>query len=128
MSGCSVVKLYKSPLAVLVATSWLPRGIAGIAIGPLVLLVRKRFADQALRAHELVHVRQFYRSLGLFPVLYLLWPAYRLRCEVEAYRVQVSLQPNDAARGRLTEQAAAMLATHYCLRISKDCARAALTR
>ena len=122
------MKLYKSPLAVLVATSWLPRGIAGIAIGPLVLLMRKRFADEALRAHELVHVRQFYRSLGLFPVLYLLWPAYRLRCEVEAYRVQISLQPDEAARARLTEQAAVMLATNYRLRISKNRARAALAR
>ena len=122
------MKLYKSPLAVLVATNWLPQGIAGIAIGPLVLLMRKRFSDEALRAHELVHVRQFYRSLGLFPVLYLLWPAYRLRCEVEAYRVQISLQPDEAARHRLTEQAAVMLATNYRLRISKNRARAALAR
>ena len=122
------MKLNKSPLAVLIATTWLPRGIAGIAIGPLVLLVRKRFADEALQAHELVHVSQFYRSLGLFPALYLLWPAYRLRCEVEAYRVQILLQPNEAARSRMTEQAASMLATHYRLRISKDRARAALIR
>lgn len=122
------MKLCKSPPALLVATAWLPQGISGIALGPLVLLHRAQFNDEALRAHELVHVRQFYRSLGLFPLLYLLWPGYRFTCEVEAYRVQILLQPSEAARQRLTEHAAALLATRYGLRVSKARARRALNR
>lgn len=109
------------------AAAWLPRGISGIALGPLVLLRRAHFCDEALRAHELVHVRQFYRSLGLFPLLYLLWPHYRLKCEVEAYRVQILLQPSKATRQRLTEHAAELLATRYGLKVSRARARRALS-
>lgn len=39
--------------------------------------------------HELVHVRQFYRTLGLHGFLYEIVDAYRIACEFEAYRVQV---------------------------------------
>lgn len=128
LSVLNVLKLCRSPPALLIAAAWLPQGISGIALGPLVLLRRSQFDDHALRAHELVHVRQFYRTLGLFPALYLSWPGYRLKSEVEAYRVQILLQTSEAARQRLTERAAALLATRYGLRISTARARRALRR
>ncbi len=41
--------------------------------------------------HELVHARQFYRSLGLMNVLYSYSKTFRLRWELEAYEENVRL-------------------------------------
>ena len=47
-------------------------------------------------AHEQVHVAQFWRSLGIFPLLSLFIPSLRLKFEVEAYRKQLEFNPGAA--------------------------------
>jgi hypothetical protein len=56
--------------------------------------------DEGFVAHELVHVRQFYRTLGLHFFLYYLCKGYRYKAELEAYKAQV-------ATGKYTKEIAA---------------------
>ena len=58
--------------------------IDGIVLGPIVIIKYKCKDDKSLLHHELVHVNQWYETLGLFPLLYL-FKKYRLAYEVEAY-------------------------------------------
>ena len=56
-----------------------------------IVKIRPKYRDDAgLLAHELVHVRQWWRLLILHPILYAWSKRYRLRCEVEAYREQLT--------------------------------------
>jgi hypothetical protein len=61
----------------------------GTANGPVVRLRPKYQNDTGILAHELVHVRQWYRTLGLHGILYTASRRYRLASEVEAYREQL---------------------------------------
>jgi hypothetical protein len=97
--------------AFILRNNLVPKGFNGITLG-FVVNLRPHVYDsveywaQALVEHELVHVRQFYRSLGLFPFLYLLHPASRMKYECEAYSVQIRMLGDDAMRsaiGRLAE-------------------------
>lgn len=47
----------------IVDVPWLTPGVAAMTLGPLILLRRGHAGDEALLAHELVHVRQW-RELG----------------------------------------------------------------
>ena len=47
----------------IVDVPWLTPGVAAMTLGPFILLRREHAADEALLAHELVHVRQW-RELG----------------------------------------------------------------
>lgn len=100
-------------------TDRLPDDVGGTANGPIVRIRPRYRADAGIRAHEYEHVRQWYIAsvmgvallvlivlgrgypwplalalapLGLapHPIAYALWPRYRLWCEVQAYRVQMS--------------------------------------
>jgi hypothetical protein len=51
--------------------------------------------DAGLHAHELVHVRQWFFSLGLLPILYYFVPKFKLWCEVQAYKVQLEYYADD---------------------------------
>jgi len=51
--------------------------------------------ERSLIEHELVHVRQFYRTLGIHIILYEISSNYRLRSEVEAYRAQLAINLNN---------------------------------
>lgn len=106
------MKLIAWPPAVAFKVDSLPLSMAGCAIGPLVLIRTKRWDDASLLAHELVHVRQWYRTFGLFPLLYLLSDRYRLRVEIEAYRVQLALKPA-GEREAFLDSAAWTLARRY---------------
>ena len=63
------------------------------AVGNTVAMVIKMRADymasDAVVKHELVHVKQFYRTLGLHSILYGAVARYRLYSEAEAYAVQI---------------------------------------
>jgi hypothetical protein len=65
-----------------------PRGSAGCARGPVVFIRPEYRDDRGLYEHELTHVKQWFRTLGLHSFLYLLSDRYKLACEVEAYREQ----------------------------------------
>lgn len=85
----------------------IPARFAGLTIACIVLIRPKYRTDAGLLAHERVHVRQFWRSLGFSMLLYELSKSWRLRFEVEAYRAQMACYPDDRARlfaGFLTEK------------------------
>lgn len=67
-------------------------------------------ADQGLIAHEKVHVRQFWRTFGLFPILYC-FTKYRLKFEAEAYKASIE-------HGMSKHKALMLLSTQYKLKTS----------
>ena len=75
----------------------IPERFAGLTIGFVVLIRPKYRDDSGLLAHELVHVRQFWRSCGLSMLLYEISKSWRLRYEVEAYKAQMACYPDNRA-------------------------------
>ncbi len=57
----------------------------GKAYGIFAVIWAKYRDDGKLHAHELIHIKQFYRTFGLHAILYNLSRKYRLECEREAY-------------------------------------------
>jgi hypothetical protein len=57
--------------------------------GCFIDLKPKYISDIGLLEHEKTHVKQFWRSFGLYPFLYLFSKKKRLEYEVEAYKVQL---------------------------------------
>lgn len=76
----------------------------------------------AVLEHELVHAKQFWRSLGLYALLYKLSKRHRLRYEVEAYHRQYLLAP------LYIDFYSAWLAQCYGLDVTKGVARAMIKR
>ncbi len=60
-----------------------------------------------LLEHELVHCRQFYCSLGTYPLIYLISRRYRYKSEIEAYKEQIRLG------GATIEEAANRIIRNY---------------
>ena len=71
------------------APAWMLGDFAGKAFGPVILIRAGYEHDRGLLAHELVHVRQFWRTFGLHPLFYWLSKRYRYRAELEAYHEQL---------------------------------------
>lgn len=67
----------------------IPARYEAYTIGPIVLIRERQLGNRGLLEHELVHVRQFWRTLGLCGIGRMLSRRYRLACEVEAYREQM---------------------------------------
>lgn len=109
-----IVFAYRILPALVIHTDRMPSRFAGFAFGPLVFIRPGRRGDAGLLAHELVHVRQFYRTLGLNGPLYLLSRRYRLRAEVEAFRAQLAKSPG------MEKAFAQLLATRYRLGLSVE--------
>lgn len=101
---------------------WLPKTAQAMTVCPwLILILPARKEDQALIAHEMVHVRQQAATGWLaWWWRYLTDESFRLDQELEAYRVQLAMQPH-----RLEDFAAA-LSTIYCLDITHNEARTLL--
>lgn len=97
-----------------------PPGYAAITIGPVVFVRKQYRGNHALLAHEQVHVRQWRRNKLRFWPRYLLSRKWRLAYELEAYRVQLALEPSGLERFALA------LAHGYWLGISIEQARAML--
>lgn len=94
----------------------------GMALTPTLILIRpERNNDQPLIEHEKVHCQQM-ADLGTlrFWWRYLTSCAFRLRMEVQAYQVQLRMQPWNLDRF------AEALATRYFLKITQPQARALL--
>ncbi|MCT9119173.1 hypothetical protein N6G02_23790 [Cupriavidus gilardii] len=112
------MKALRDPRCLLVESRWLvPRHFDGISLGPIVLL--RPDVSAGLIAHELVHVRQFWRRPFTHGPRYLLSKAYRQACEVEAYRAQLQ------AAGRTPSRIANLaryLATKYRLDLDEETA------
>ena len=125
------------PLCWVVYTDDMPERFGGYASGPCVKIRPKYLDDRGLLEHELVHVRQFWRSLGVeifisnvytMPRLLKLWGIFgdvealvnaskkwKLRLEVEAYREQLKHYATDN-----TFLFAGFLVTKYGLDISVE--------
>jgi hypothetical protein len=77
-------------------TDLMPARFSGYTIGPFILIRPRCKGDVGLLAHEKVHVSQFWRSLGILPLLSLFIPSLKLKFEVEAYRKQLESNPDAA--------------------------------
>ena len=81
------------PPALILYTDNLPEGVGGCANGPVIRIRPKYREDEGIHAHELTHVWQWWLTLGLHSLLYLLVRRYRLWAEVQAYREQTRHPP-----------------------------------
>jgi len=75
--------------AIVLFTDNLPACSSGCANGPIIRIKPSHKDDKGIQAHELVHVRQWWRTFGFHSGLYLTRRCYRLHSEVEAYRKQL---------------------------------------
>lgn len=104
-----------------IETRWLLWADA-MTITPDLIIVRPHMAgDRALIAHEMCHCEQM-RQIGTLKFFwsYFTDRGFRLRVEVEAYRVQLALAPWSLDR------LATLLATRYLLNINHAQAKALL--
>jgi len=92
----------------------IPKGFAGATRGPFIFVRPEYRHDKGLIAHEKVHRWQWWRTLGIHSFLYLFVEDYRLRAEIEAYKVQMEYSPENAKRF------AEFIATKYRIDISAD--------
>ena len=89
------------PAFVFVSDRLVKDGASAQARGPLIfmkpgLAMSLAFANgRAVLAHELVHVRQWYRTFFTHPFRYKLSQVYRANAEIEAYRAQSKVYPLD---------------------------------
>ena len=98
-------------------TSWMvPK--AGKSFGFFVFIKPKYKHDKSLLEHELIHCRQFYRTLGVHVILYKLSKKYRYKSELEAYTAQIIMDGHKT----LSEAywIVNILMSGYKLKLSKD--------
>lgn len=65
------------------------KGMGGIVFGPFIFIRPKYRNDVGLLEHEKVHVWQFWRTWGMYLILYNLSKTWRLWWEVEGYKEQM---------------------------------------
>jgi len=105
------------PAFIFYTDRFVKRRFDAMAFGPLVF-IRPSFRDsKSLLVHEVVHVKQFYRYLGLNGLLYLFSKKMRLKLELEAYKEQLKVV-DESKRQRKTERAALFISEKYNLDIS----------
>lgn len=64
---------------------------AAISLGLFIVVSKDLKHDKTTIQHELVHCKQFYRTLGLHMILYSISDKYRLNSEIEAYRKTIEV-------------------------------------
>ena len=80
---------------ILFYTDWIKEGRGGVTNAFVIRLRPKYKDDEGIYQHELVHVKQWWRTLSFTSFLYLLSKRYRLKAEVEAYRKQLEYNPGN---------------------------------
>ena len=84
------------PVLILYQNKWIPSPHAGVSYGPLVVIRPSYKHDKGLLEHELFHSKQAYKLLLLpYMLLYKFSECFRLKQEVEAYRVQLRFSPGN---------------------------------
>lgn len=68
---------------------------SGVTLGLLIMIKESTSDPEGLLKHELKHVEQFLRTVGMMPLLYLFSMRFRLKYEIEAYNEQVKMQPDE---------------------------------
>lgn len=75
--------------------------------------------DKGLLAHEIVHVKQWFLTLGLHSLLYRFSKSYRYLAEIKAYRKQLTyVQGNEKSDVALIF--AKFISTRYNLNVTKE--------
>ena len=64
--------------------------LAGRSFGVFIAIKEEHKNNEAILQHELVHCRQFYRTLGFHGIMYHLSESYRLKAEIEAYKITIT--------------------------------------
>jgi hypothetical protein len=74
-------------------------GTVKVFLIPFIFIHPDAKGDDGLLAHEQTHVRQAWRNIfpPIFALRYTFDKGYRLKCEVEAYRVQLKYNPGNEA-------------------------------
>jgi hypothetical protein len=93
----------------------IPEQFAGCTRGPFVFIRPEYRNDVGLLKHEQTHVKQWFRTLGFHPLMYLLSDSYKLASEVECYKEQAKEYSDD----RLP-MFAVFIADKYGLNISAE--------
>ena len=75
----------------------------GKAYGIFAIIWIKHKDDVKLHKHELIHIKQFYRTFGLHAILYNVSKKYKLKCEREAYGKCGSNLSNKEIESRLKD-------------------------
>jgi len=76
--------------------------------------------DVGLLEHEIEHVRQWWVTLGISSIMYLLSKRYRLWAEVKAYKVQLRHPPATEDTNRYRKIYAYRLVVHYKISITEE--------
>lgn len=99
-------------------TDDMPANTAGYAYGRRKIFIRPEYKDDAgILAHEVGHIQQAWRNPwhgSMYPNLK--W--YRLKCEVECYKIQ--LKANPYSWPDYAEKYAGFIANDYGLNVSKE--------
>jgi len=93
---------------------FIPKQFAAYTRGPFIFIRPNYKSDVGLLEHEKVHVKQFWGTLGLHGLIYKMSKSYRLKCELEAYSVQLTYSPYSA------DIFAEFIAEKYDLDISQE--------
>ena len=81
--------VYKILPVLVIYTDYLPKRFSGYCLGFIVLIRPGARGDTGLLEHELVHSRQFYRTLGVYSILVWISKRYLFKTEIEAYATQL---------------------------------------
>jgi len=114
------MKLNLCPPCLIFYTDTRPDGFAGVANGPFIRICRDYKDDEGLLKHETQHCLQWWITLGLHSILYLLSKQYKLWAETSAYKRQLKYPP--ASLGDVEKYRsiyAEFIATRYNLNITQ---------
>lgn len=92
-------------------------GFAGKANAFIVRIKERYKDDKGLLVHEVVHVKQWFMTLGLHSILYKFFKGYRYLAEIKAYRKQLVYADNVSASAR---HFASFLSKKYDLDVSTE--------
>lgn len=107
------------PAIVFYTNKLIPKRFGAYTMGLFIFIRPKYREDRGLLEHELTHARQLYRTFLLHTLFYPLSKKYRLKAEVEAYRVQLQYPPASESPYRYRKLFAQFIATKYGLSISE---------
>lgn len=108
-------------IPVIVTNRFIPKHADALCLGLAILIRPQHRNNTPLLAHERQHCRQFFRSFGVNALLYLISRRHRYRLELEAYGVQLRLQPRMDHLTRAGDYAEFLVA-NYGLKVRRDTA------
>lgn len=111
--------VYKILPAFIIKSTNIPDKFTGWTIGNVIKIRPANIENTNIINHELEHVKQFYKTLGLHSFLYFISKRYRLYSESEAYTAQLGRNASDSQ----IEFAVNTLFLNYNLKMTKESIR-----